>query len=382
MMMEQQLGHQRISRLIAKGYSRLKTWLSNWVARSTETLLPVEMVVKLRTGRDWKHWVNALTLEALEDLTNAPTEIKQQLFKAHVRLVEIETHAKCNRTCSFCPNSIVDRRFNSTLTNSELLHRVFQELGSINYTGQIKIARYSEPLAHVDHLCAQIEIARSLVPYAQIAIVTNTDYLTPTILVRLRQAGLDVVYMSIYLKAGEHWTPEIASDCSEKLAKKLGIQITTCEKTSVSLRCNYEYEGLDLRSACMNFETYGTDRGNSLDQFITQDRVSPCREPFETFVIDYTGAVMPCCNLRSDLPQHQSFPVGDLAIPNSSIFEIYTGHLSAWRRSMVGFDRKPFPCATCNHRQLPKTLEVPVAQQLENRLDQIGYKKPTISSLI
>jgi MoaA/NifB/PqqE/SkfB family radical SAM enzyme len=349
------------------------------IARLTEMLLPAEMVVNLRTGRDWKHWVNSLTLETLEDLTNAPAEIEQKLFKAHVRLVEIETHAKCNRTCSFCPNSIVDRRFNSTLTNTEMLNRVFQELGSIDYTGQIKVARYSEPLAQIDFLCEQIAIARELVPHAQIAIVTNTDYLTPAMLGRLRQVGLDVVYMSIYLKAGEHWTPEIARDYSDKLAKKLGTQITAREQTPVSLRCNYEYEGLDLRSACMNFKTCGTDRGSSLDQYITQQRMSPCREPFETFVIDYTGAVMPCCNLRSDLPNHQAFPVGDLAIPDSSIFAIYAGQLSAWRRSMVGFDPKPFPCATCNHRQLSKGLEITVARQLEKRLDRIGYKKQTIA---
>ncbi len=348
------------------------------IARLTEMLLPAEMVANLRIGRDWKHWVNSLTLEALEDLTNAPTAIKQQLFKAQVRLVEIETHAKCNRTCSFCPNSIVDRRFNSTLTNPELLHQVFQELSSINYTGQIKVARYSEPLAHIDHLCAQIVIARSLVPHAQIAIVTNTDYLTSAILVRLRQAGLDVVYMSIYLKAGERWTPKLADDYSKKLAKKLGTHITNSQKAPISLRCNYKWEGLDLRSACINFETYGTDRGSSLEQYIMEPRMSPCREPFETFVIDYTGVVMPCCNLRSDLPPHQRFSVGDLAISETSIFDIYAGKLAAWRRSMVGFNEKPFPCKTCNHRQISKALEVPVAKQLDKHLTRIGYRNHTL----
>jgi hypothetical protein len=86
----------------------LNRQLSALTERLTEMLLPAESISDLRSSRDWKNWANALTLEALEDLINAPTEINQHLFKAQVRLVEIEIHAKCNHTYSFCPNSIVD----------------------------------------------------------------------------------------------------------------------------------------------------------------------------------------------------------------------------------------------------------------------------------
>lgn len=350
------------------------------VARLTEALLPPERVVNLRTAREWKHWINSLTIEALEDLTTAPMEVKRQLFKANVRLVEIETHAKCNRTCTFCPNSIVERRFNNTLTNAEMLQRLFQELGAIDYAGQIKVARYSEPLANAEYLCQQLAIARTLVPHAQLAIVTNTDYLTPALLDQLWSAGLDVVYMSIYLKAGEPWTLDNAHTHSERLARKLHTPIITRQETSSSLRCTYAYEGLMLHSACINFGVYGTDRGHSLKQYVDQDRSSPCREPFETFVIDYTGSVMPCCNLRSDLPQHQAFIVGELSLPGSNIFEIYAGQLAAWRRSLVEFGHKPSPCTTCNHRSVPQKLVPAITTHLQHQFDHIGYRVPTLGS--
>ena len=38
--------------------------------------------------------------------------------------------------------------------------------------------------------------------------------------------------------------------------------------------------------------------------------------------MDYTGKVMPCCNLRSDFPEHRDFIVGDLSDGSSSIFDI------------------------------------------------------------
>jgi MoaA/NifB/PqqE/SkfB family radical SAM enzyme len=305
-------------------------------------------------------------------------EVKRQLFRAHVRLVEIETHARCNRVCSFCPNAILDRRRNKTLTDARLLDRVFEQLGSINYSGQIKVARYSEPLANPQYLYERVASARMLVPRAQLAIVTNTDYLTKAALVRLREAGLNVVYMSIYLKARERWTLALAHAYSEQLAKKLGCRLATKRASPVSLSCTYDFEGLQLSSACMNWNEHGTDRGGLIDPYITKQRLSPCREPFETFVIDYNGSVMPCCNLRSDFAQHRDFVVGDLTAPNASIFDIYAGQLSAWRRSMVGFGTKGSPCTTCRHRDIPDALVTPISGCLDRRLHQITRGELTV----
>lgn len=313
-----------------------------------------------------------MTPEILDDLSDAPIEVKRRIFKDHVRLVEIETHAKCNRICTFCPNVLVDRRRNQTLANARMLDHIFGELGSIGYKGQIKVARYSEPLANPEYLYDRIASARLLVPNAQLAIVTNTDYLTSDILVRLREAGLNVVYMSIYLKANERWTIELAHAYSERLAKRLGVKVVTRYTTQVSQYGIYGYEGLHLFWTCMDFDKYGTDRGGSIKQYSKQNRLAPCWEPFETFVIDYTGFVMPCCNLRSDLDQHRDFIVGDLSMPGMSIFDIYAGCLSAWRRNTVKFGIKAFPCTTCRHRNIDDSLAALIAKRLDNHLRRIG----------
>jgi hypothetical protein len=59
----------------------------------------------------------------------------------------------------------------------------------------------------------------------------------------------------------------------------------------------------------------------------------------------------------------------------TNAFDIYAGQLSAWRRSLVMFGTKPFPCTTCRHRPVPATLEATVAAHMEKHLCQIGYKE-------
>ena len=284
--------------------------LSLVLSKVTETILPSAFLSRLRDEREWKTWIAKLEADLFDDLSEAPFNVKSALFKRFVTLVEIEAHAKCNRVCSFCPNVIVDRRKNNTRTDAEVLDRVFDELGSIDYRGQIKIARYSEPLANLNYLYDRVRSARVRVPKAQLAIVTNTDYLKPNVLHELRDSGLDRVYMSLYLRPSEKWSLKLAHSYTEKLSTKIKAPINSRSETPISLRCTFHYEGLDLHSACINFDDYGTDRGSLLEQYTEHERIGPCREPFDTFVLDYTGKVMPCCNLRSDFPEHEDFAVG------------------------------------------------------------------------
>lgn len=347
--------------------------LSRLIARSTEALLPERTVTLLRERREWKAWVASLDADVLAANPELNAEQKRALFRHHVKLVEIETHARCNRICSFCPNIAMDRRRNRTVTDVDLLSRVFTELGSIDYDRQIKVARYSEPLTN-PHLHERIADARRLVPRAQLAVVTNTDYLTRAALERLRHAGLDVLYMSLYLKSKETWSLGLAREYNRQLAAKLGIQPSAEQKSAVGLVCFYQYEGMVLRSACMDFDRYGSDRGGTVPQYTDLGRTGPCREPFETFVIDYTGAVMPCCNLRSDIPSHLPFAVGDLSDPGQSIFDIYAGALAGWRRSMVGMGPKDTPCMTCRHREVAPELARAVGTVLHRRLRVLGHE--------
>src|SRR5262249_5078363 len=160
------------------------------------------------------------------------------------------------------------------------------------------------------------------------------------VLEKLHEIGLNTLYMSLYLRDRERWSIPLARTYTERIEKKLGITAVHKVETATNILAIYDYKGMRLSSTCHNWEGYGTDRGSSLMQYQIEARLGPCRDPFETFVVDYNGSVVPCCAVRSDLPEHRNLAAGDLSVPGASIFDIYAGQLSAWRRGLVGFGKK------------------------------------------
>jgi hypothetical protein len=71
--------------------------------------------------------------------------------------------------------------------------------------------------------------------------------------------------------------------------------------------------------------------------------------PFWSVYIDYNGAVMPCCNLRSDVPSHASYVQGHLGEPSDDIFSVYVGQKAAnFRKSLLNNKVKDGVCRSCN----------------------------------
>ena len=130
-----------------------------------------------------------------EQLTPAQ---KRQLFKGVVSNVEFEPHAFCNRVCSFCPNSHIDRRSNRQVLSPQVYTKVLIELQEIGYGETITFARYSEPMAR-DEIFGMVEEARRKLPNAYLKLISNGDYLTPEKIDRLKTAGLNFLPISLYL---------------------------------------------------------------------------------------------------------------------------------------------------------------------------------------
>jgi len=349
--------------------------LNRIIYSTTQTLLPHTFITKIRLSRQWKNRIRSLSPQLLVDMKGATRNEKKDLFKKHVRMVEIETHARCNRLCTFCPNADGNRSQNPSVTAPDILDRVFTALGEIDYHGQIKVARYSEPLANLESLYNTLKSARSKVPNSEIAIVTNTDYLNSEILDTLETLGLDIMYMSIYLPHQHAWSAEKAHTHNMKLASKLGLRVVDKFVSNKYVHYTFRYKTLVLRSFCTDFGESGNDRGGLLDRFSSQYRIAPCWEPFETFIIDYTGMVVPCCNVLSDFPEHNKFVLASLADKEVNIFDVYASQLSHWRQSMVGFGKKPPPCTTCKHNEAPEHIHRQLKKILDKRLEQFSTIK-------
>ncbi len=350
----------------------IKQRASRIVETISDRLLPPEFLAKRREIREWRPWIDSIKPHLLEDMSFASPEVKRRLFAENVKQVEIETHARCNRICWFCPNVLKDRRRDKTRASADMLEKLLTELAQIDFKGQLRVARYSEPMVDMDYLCAQLSLARRMLPAAQLSIVTNTDYLTRKSLGRLEEVGLDVLYMSLYLKNREPWSVKLAHDYSERIGKKIALPVSNRSQTPSSVRYDFKHPRMRIQSSCLDFGQQGSDRGATLAFYSSLTRHGPCREPFSSFVVDYTGAVVPCCNVRSDFAEHAPYVVGNLADKPESIFDIYAGQLAGWRKSMVGIGDKGAPCSTCRHREVSKAATVAVFGQLERKLNAVG----------
>jgi MoaA/NifB/PqqE/SkfB family radical SAM enzyme len=270
------------------------------------------------------------------------------LFRRSVRMVEIEVFSYCNRACWFCPNSVVDRRSTTEYMPEQLYLRVLEQLAEADYHGMISYSRYNEPLAD-RIILRRIEQARTLVPEATLHTNTNGDYLTPGYLDDLASAGLRSLSIQIYLGNEDRYDHDRMRTKLQQTIEKLQLAATlVTDDPGTWLEATSSHRGIRVRLYARNFEVNGCSRGDSVPIALSARRTSPCLSPFHDVYIDYNGKVMPCCNLRSDLPAHRDAVVADLHdVPD--LFAVYASEtMAAWRRSLVGFGPKSGHCSSCS----------------------------------
>jgi hypothetical protein len=145
------------------------------------------------------------------------------------------------------------------------------------------------------------------------------------------------------------------------------------DEPDVWLEAIAEHSGIRMRIYARNFELNGCNRGDSVPIQLTYRRTSPCLSPFHHVYIDFNGIVMPCCNLRSDVAGHQDAVVADLN-GTRDLFLVYASEtMAAWRRGLIGFNRKSGHCSSCSFVTYDGTPEhLAIQEQLQQSADRVG----------
>src|SRR5262249_25939782 len=91
--------------------------------------------------------------------------------------VEVEVNSRCNRSCQYCPVSILPEPDVPKLMSDAVFERLLPELERIDYAGRPSYRLFGEPLLRRD-LERLVKSATAAVPKAKQILYTNGDFLT------------------------------------------------------------------------------------------------------------------------------------------------------------------------------------------------------------
>lgn len=324
---------------------------------------PKAKIVAPETESRWKN-LNPQHLKELTDSQEAAA-----LFKHSVRMVEIEVSSYCNRKCWFCPNSTYDRMSENKLMPADMYSSILRQLASIAYDGTITYSRYNEPLAD-KMILERIAEARRLLPEAQLHTNTNGDYLDLEYIEQLYAVGLRSLNIQIYLPNKELYNHEKIKAAGDKLLKRVELPHTLVRDTPGEwYEKKLHYRDMAIRLYGRNFEIGGTSRGNEVPIHLDYQRTSPCLIPFWATYIDHDGSIMPCCNLRSDIPAHAGYVIGKLTGQPDLFLQYASRFAASFRTSLITDGVKKGLCSNCHYAE-----EQPSKEQVKQLADLLATR--------
>ena len=207
------------------------------------------------------------------------------LFKESVGRVGISISSYCNRQCTYCPNSIVDRKSAQNFMSDDLFFSIMRQLSKIDYDGEINVTRYNEPLADKEYALSRLRDIRVFLPDATIHIFTNGDYLDRPYLDEL--AGLGVNRITATVHAGPGGKTDIDSLTTEqdRRLRELDLPYTLGNQTRedryriatvpVGEHLVLDYVAHDFYRGAEKGNAWAFDRGGVLPIPKTVTRISP-----------------------------------------------------------------------------------------------------------
>jgi radical SAM protein with 4Fe4S-binding SPASM domain len=282
------------------------------------------------------------------DSRGISNEDKKRFFQNQLEEIELETHGYCNRKCEFCPNFLINRTDKNQILPEQTFKRLIDELSKIAFHGTLKFHRYNEPLA-LDIIFDRINYARKKLPNAIFGLHSNGDYVTANVLKKCEQYGLNFLYISHYVDfkiSDENPQMRAKKHCEDYLRRRKlnGKRISRGDDL---VRYIIPMEKMRVIIFVPDIMEHGDDRGGFLEFLKRGDiRTSPCISPFRRMYVDWTGDVLPCCNLRGDIDAHKDYVLGN--IKNSTLQDVFFSDTSNSIRKMLSdFSKKQGSCKYC-----------------------------------
>jgi len=291
----------------------------------------------------------------------------------HIRRIDIELHSFCNRTCEWCPNKtylrnkqvrmedwVFEKVINELAESGFGTKRRFMEDG-VNFERTftndqpiLSFLGYMEPMADMKNFRSKLKYAiENLPPNIEFLSHTNGDYLTKE---NLEDLPLTTLGVMDYDNLGpEYWANKLTElGCLVMEDENINSQgyVLAIHKliNNIRVTTNWtENSELENRAGALSkdedvIKMMGWRNG-------AEKRTTPCAEPTYFMNITYDGNVMPCCHMRSDIPMHEDYILGN--VKENTLQEIYYSEKAEKFREKltVPMGDYPDPCKNCQkHR--------------------------------
>ena len=228
----------------------------------------------------------------------------------------------CNRKCIFCPRSDPTVYPNRNLRMSpSTADKIGADLRDRQYTGEVFITGFGEPLLHTQlhELCESITRGNSSLKC--VTVVTNGDILTRSVVRNLRDHGVTNIIVSMYDG------PDQVHVFEELIGNILPY----------TLRARYHGPDRD----------YGIENMNNRSGYVKSREITTqcddvCYLPFNKCQVDWNGDILLC-----DQDWGRNGVIGN--IHDSCIGDIWiSDEMKRYRMNLIASDRSLSPCNKCD----------------------------------
>ena len=277
----------------------------------------------------------------------------QGIHMDYPRNVHIETNAKCNAKCKFCPHSVLERK--NKVMPEELFYKIIKDLKEIpgNIPFAISPFKVNEPLLD-NTIFEKIYYINQELPNATICLTSNFNIATPDQIEKMSKIKkLAYIWISLNSLQEDDYRDIMGLDL-KKTVNNIKLLLEYNENIKFVDRIVLARVGDDTIKDKEFIEDAGKMFNDKIEPKVTcrgewlgylslnglKCEELPCAKWFEVS-ITCTGEVALCC-----MDGKCEHPIGD--VRNNSVLEIYNGSLYKELRKNA-YERKYItPCKECS----------------------------------
>lgn len=239
-----------------------------------------------------------------------------------LKSIEIEINGKCNRQCSYCPNSIQDRSSIGEMSLEEF-ETILNQLDEIEYNGILSFHFYNEPLLHSRFLDF-VKTSKLRLPGCCLHIYTNGTLLTYDLFKKSIEYGVSKFIVTKHESEGRSY---VFDDTFLKLSPD--------EKKFVLFKQHNEIKKTN-RAGLLHIGA------NPLKMHL-----EPCQVPRNMIVITRQGQVLPCFE-----DFQEKMVVGNVFQTHLQQILMSGPYLEFVKKLMLGLRQSSELCKNCNRGEV------------------------------